>query len=148
MFGYDDGNPVPGWKRSQYPQRQFLFVVTFAPISHRYQCRWIDVRDIDAPGTYLDGCSHAAHDVPIDTDTQRSLLGILPARRQRDPELARQLRRALRIQTRGKLQTRRRPYLRRSNCRDHKVSTFLAIVWNRPRCIAFTAGQNVASLSP
>jgi hypothetical protein len=110
-------------------------------MSHRHQGRGIDVGDVDAPGTDLNGRSHTAHGVPVDTDTQCSLLGILPARRQGDTELARQLRRALRIQTGGKLQTRRRPYLRRSNCRDHKVSTFLAIVWNRPRSIAVTAGK-------
>jgi hypothetical protein len=49
-------------------------------VSHGYHGRWIDVSDVDTFHADLDGPSHPAVDVTIDTDGQWRLLALFLAR--------------------------------------------------------------------
>jgi hypothetical protein len=105
-----------------------LVVVSFAAKRHRDDRRRIDIRDVHEPLADFNRGSHAAHHVPIDTDAQRSSLGIAFAGCQRHAELARQLGRTLGEQTGGKLQTCCRPNLRRSDIGNHKAPQITIVV--------------------
>src|SRR5262249_35038239 len=102
--GNNDGNSIPGWKRTENPQRHLLFIIAFSPVSHGHHCRRVDVGYIHASGADLHQRSHTTIDIAVDTDPQWSLRGLFSTRSQRDRQLARQLVRALSEQTSGKLQ--------------------------------------------
>jgi hypothetical protein len=90
-----------------------VFVVAFTPVGHGYQCRRIDVGDIDPSHADFEGRTHAAVNIAVDADTQGHRPRIPLARCERNMELGRQLIGAFTEQPGRELEGGNSPYLRR-----------------------------------